>query len=273
MIENYLKNSELGKNSEYSNSYNPNLLFAIPRKIKRDELSKTPISFYGVDIWNAYEISWLNSKGRPEVRIGELIYDANSPYMVESKSLKLYLNSFNNTKIKDGDALINTISSDLEKILQTKVKFSLFEVESKHFQPTQSQGTCLDTLDIDFNNDATHNPTLNLNNKIVTEKLYTHLLRSNCLITNQPDFGTLYIQYNGIAIDHSSLLSYIISLRQHNEFHEQCVERIFVEILKCCKPDDLLVYARYTRRGGIDINPIRSLNSNFDIYNQRSMRQ
>ncbi|CAG7591267.1 MAG: NADPH-dependent 7-cyano-7-deazaguanine reductase QueF [Candidatus Midichloria sp.] len=269
-----LTSSELGKKSQYVSQYKPDLLFAIPRKLKRAELfvSQNPVRFHGVDIWNAYEVSWLDIQGKPQIRIAEIIYDANSEFMVESKSLKLYLNSFNNSNFNTLEEVRNLITSDLSKILKTRIKCVLYDVESNHYIPQKIQGILLDDLDINIQN-CKDKPILEQGHDTVEETLYTHLLKSNCLVTGQPDFGSLIIRYSGQKINHISILQYIISLRDLNEFHEQCVERIFFEIYNNCHPTFLEVSARYTRRGGIDINPIRSSSENFTQSNYRSLRQ
>ncbi|MDJ1407635.1 MAG: NADPH-dependent 7-cyano-7-deazaguanine reductase QueF [Candidatus Midichloria sp.] len=269
-----LTSSGLGKKSQYVSKYKPDLLFTIPRKLKRAELfvSQNLVRFHGVDIWNAYEVSWLDIQGKPQVKIAEIIYDANSEFMVESKSLKLYLNSFNNSNFNTPEEVRNLITSDLSKILKTRIKCVLYDVESNHYIPQKIQGILLDDLDINIQN-CKDKPILEQGHDTVEETLYTHLLKSNCLVTGQPDFGSLIIRYSGQKINHISILQYIISLRDLNEFHEQCVERIFFEIYNNCHHTFLEASARYTRRGGIDINPIRSSSENFTQSNYRSLRQ
>lgn len=268
--------SELGKKSAYQTQYNPKLLFPIPRATKRAEINindKNP-GFFGVDIWTHYEISWLNIKGKPMVAIGELRYCASSTNIIESKSMKLYFNSFNNTKLKDVTELIKLVEEDISKAIGSPAKFIIIQLNDKFDINLEQQSHCLDNLDIECN---TYNPKSDLlfceNNNIITESLYSNLLKSNCLVTEQPDWGTVYIEYTGYKINHEGLLKYIISLRNHNEFHEQCVERIFNDINIRCKPLTLTVYARYTRRGGLDINPYRTTQANFKINNNRLIRQ
>ncbi|PIE42067.1 MAG: NADPH-dependent 7-cyano-7-deazaguanine reductase QueF, partial [Gammaproteobacteria bacterium] len=235
----------------------------------------TALPFQGVDYWNAYEVSWLNPKGKPEVGLLELAVPAVSPFIVESKSLKLYLNSFNQHRFRDNDQVADTIKSDIEKILTTSIELRLYTgVESKpNFEISPLSGECIDHLDIEVPGFAHDQSVLisDLKNK-TSETLCSHLLRSNCPVTSQPDWASVLIRYHGPKINRESLLKYIISYRTHNEFHEQCVERIFVDLLACCKPDKLTVYARYTRRGGIDINPFRS-NFESPCGNQRLLRQ
>jgi len=269
-----IKLSELGKKSQYFDKYKPNLLFAIPRKPKREKLlSDSQMQFYGIDIWNAYELYWINPRGVPQVRIAEIIYDANSEFMIESKSLKLYLNSFNNTKFKDSEEVRQTIISDLSNALNTQIDCNLYSAEEECYAVKKHSGILLDNLDITFDGSKKNEIVIQEPKKIIEETLYTNLLKSNCLVTGQPDFGSLFINYIGNQIDHESILQYIISLRHHNEFHEQCVERIFFEIYKNCSPLYLQIHARYTRRGGIDINPIRASSAKFTRNNYRSIRQ
>lgn len=271
-----LKDSQLGKKSSYQSQYNPNLLFPIKREIKRKEIGIgcNNTGFYGYDMWTHYEISWLNEKGKPKVAIGELYYSASSTYMIESKSMKLYFNSFNNTKIKNEQELINTVIRDISTLIEAKVNFRLIGLKENDLNIYKVENSLsLDDLDISCDIYEPNPEFLFCDKGIVQEKLYSNLLKSNCLVTFQPDWGTLFIEYSGNKINHEGLLKYIVSLRNHNEFHEQCVERIFTDIKKYCTPNFLTVYARYTRRGGLDINPYRSTNQNFDINNLRLIRQ
>lgn len=258
-----LKNSELGKKSEYKTNYDKNLLFPIPRQIKRDELGLKPdISYFkGYDLWNAYEVSWLNLKGRPEVRIVKFIIDSDSTNIIESKSFKLYLNSFNNYHFDSEAMVLSVLKADISEAVQGKVEVIIYQLdEYDDLFKNSFKGECLDQIDCDIS-EYTTNPQLlcidRNNQELVNETLYSHLLKSNCLVTEQPDWGSVMIQYRGDKICHEGLLKYLVSFRNHNEFHEQCVERIFTDIQNYCKPKDLLVYAKYTRRGGLDINPLR----------------
>jgi 7-cyano-7-deazaguanine reductase len=270
-----LEQSQLGKASEYKSSYNPQLLFRIPREINRTELGiddKNP-GFYGVDIWTHYEVSWLNLSGKPCVAIGEIIYPASTPNIIESKSMKLYFNSFNGTKFADSNAVIDTVTKDLSKSIGASVEFKLLPVDT-HSSSIKFDGICLDDLDIQCDTYTPHPAYLSCSNNTVTEEVYTNLLKSNCMMTLQPDWASVHIKYSGAQIEHNSLLKYIISLRDNNEFHEQCVERIFNDIMTKCKPNSLTVYARYTRRGGLDINPFRTTEKNFVMPdNNRLIRQ
>ena len=269
----------LGKKSRYPDQYDNSLLYPISRKIARDQLKITdPLPFKGFDIWNCYEVSWLAKGGKPEVRVLEFFVDANSPNIIESKSLKLYLNSFNNTKFVDAAEVRALIERDLNAVLKSNITVLLKDLASYDGQTIGNFiGTNLDSLDITIDNfDIVQNhPKLSEDSVQVEEVLYSNLLKSNCLVTNQPDWASIQINYKGKKIDTKSLLKYLVSFRNHNEFHEQCVERIFCDISAFCSPDELTIYARYTRRGGIDINPIRSSrNLNVtDVSNFRHIRQ
>ncbi|MFZ6849836.1 NADPH-dependent 7-cyano-7-deazaguanine reductase QueF [Undibacterium sp. RuRC25W] len=254
--------SLLGKVATYKAEYDPSLLFPISRTEKRAEIGVgATLPFFGVDIWNAYEVSWLNQRGKPQIAIATVTVPAESPNIIESKSFKLYLNSFNQTRLADPDALIDLLRKDLSAAAGASVHVSLCLSENfGQLKMRELEGRMLDRLDIDV--DAyTPDPTLlkaNHDEAPVEETLLSHLLKSNCLVTGQPDWGSVQIRYVGSQIDQESLLRYLIGFRNHNEFHEQCVERIFVDIMQHCKPQKLAVYARYTRRGGLDINPWRS---------------
>lgn len=254
--------SPLGKPAAYQTQYQPSLLFPIARQGKRDEIGVSgTLPFFGVDIWNAYEVSWLNARGKPQVAIATFTVPADSPNIVESKSFKLYLNSFNQTKLADTDALLQLLRKDLSAGFGAPVHVTLTTADAFAEQKIQEpQGLLLDRLDIEVD-EYQPNPSLlkaDPNQVVVEETLVSHLLKSNCLVTGQPDWGSVQIHYVGAAIDQESLLRYLISFRDHNEFHEQCVERIFMDIMRNCAPQKLSVYARYTRRGGLDINPWRS---------------
>ena len=266
----------LGKQTDYSEQYDPSLLQGVPRSLSRDDI-KLPsvLPFKGLDIWNAYELSWLNSKGKPEVAILQCDVPINSPNLIESKSFKLYLNSFNQTRIESQQILLDKLQHDLSSCAGASV--SLHLTLASHFanmsigdlpaststnkvdlQHDNFPTTLLDQLDISVDDYSLLPTTLQTYSDATSETLVSHLLKSNCLITNQPDWGSVMIRYSGPRIDHENLLKYLISFRQHNEFHEQCVERIYFDILQMCQPAQLTVYARYTRRGGLDINPFRS---------------
>ncbi|WP_339052110.1 NADPH-dependent 7-cyano-7-deazaguanine reductase QueF [Candidatus Lariskella endosymbiont of Epinotia ramella] len=270
----FLKNPLIEK-PVYLSSYNRDLLYRIPRAPRRVALGieSTVLPFHGIDIWNAYELSWLNMKGKPEVRILEFRYPASSEFILESKSLKLYLNSFHCTNFKDQDEVISIIKNDLSLALCVDIVVSLSKLNT-NIAFSNFCGTCLDDIDVACNAKCVTPDYLSISEEEqCMETIYSHLLKSNCYITNQPDFGSIQIAYNGKKINHKGLLQYLISYRNHSEFHEQCIERIFMDIMKYCKPKSLTIYARYTRRGGIDINPFRSTESNTNISNLRLIRQ
>ena len=254
--------SPLGKNAAYRSDYAPELLFPIPRQGKRDELQlHGTLPFFGVDIWNAYELSWLNLRGKPQVAIARVTVPADSPNIVESKSFKLYLNSFNQTRLASPEALQALLLQDLSNGFGAPVQVALTLQDGfAGLKMGELEGLLLDRLDVEIEHYTPAPQILKaaLNEAPVEEKLVSHLLKSNCLVTGQPDWGSVQIHYSGPQIDQESLLKYLIGFREHNEFHEQCVERIFVDILRQCAPQRLAVYARYTRRGGLDINPWRS---------------
>ncbi len=254
--------SPLGKTSSYQEHYDASLLFPIARQVKRDELQLSGhLPFFGVDIWNAYEVSWLNLRGKPQVAIVTFRVPADSHNIIESKSFKLYLNSFNQTKLADEAALLELLRNDVSKAVGAAVTVSLLRPEQfSNLAFGELEGLLLDRLDIEVDNYAPAPSLLRaaLDEAPVEEKFVSHLLKSNCLVTGQPDWGSVQIHYVGPQIEQESLLRYLIGFRQHNEFHEQCVERIFMDILRHCRPQKLAVYARYTRRGGLDINPWRS---------------
>jgi 7-cyano-7-deazaguanine reductase len=270
--------SPLGKTSAYVTQYDPSLLFPIARQSKRDELGLSgTLPFFGMDIWNAYELSWLNMRGKPQVAIARFMVPADSPNIIESKSLKLYLNSFNQTKLGGTEALLELLRADLSAGFGSPVQITLSSPDT--FNKTtmaELQGMSLDRLDIEVDDYAPDATRLRAQHDEapIEETLVSHLLKSNCLVTGQPDWASVQIQYVGAPIDHEGLLRYIIGFREHHEFHEQCVERIFTDILRQCKPQKLAVYARYTRRGGLDINPWRSnFSTGTPPSNARSARQ
>ncbi len=256
-----LHQAPLGKETHYPDQYDPTLLFPIPRSGGRSQLSLQPHpQWYGADIWNAYELSWLNPKGKPQVAMARFTFEAAAPNIIESKSFKLYLNSFNQTRLDSTESLLARLQQDLSAASGAPVSIQLIEPAGFARQAIEDlDGTLLDELDIA---PSQYEPDASLlqcrPETIVQETLVSNLLKSNCPVTRQPDWGSLQIRYEGPAIDHVSLLEYIISYRNHDGFHEQCVEQVFCDIIKQCQPVKLFVYARYTRRGGLDINPWRS---------------
>jgi len=270
----------LGKTTSYCSEYNPDLLQGVPRSLNRDDLSlnAAQLPFYGEDVWYGYEVSWLNAKGKPVVAVAEFRFPCTSENIVESKSFKLYLNSFNQTRFDSFETVAEVLKKDLSEIIKADTSVSLYPVtQCAPFSIQELAAHCIDELDIqvdnyDFNAELLKPSQHSTGQEIVEEKLVSHLLKSNCLITNQPDWASIYINYKGKAIAHEALLKYLISFRQHNEFHEQCVERIFCDLMKYCQLNELTVYARYTRRGGLDINPYRST-TKASAPNARTYRQ
>jgi 7-cyano-7-deazaguanine reductase len=267
----------LGKTTRYRDTYDATLLQGVPRSLNRDPLGLRAdnLPFHGGDIWTLYELSWLNAKGVPQVAVGQVQLDYASLNLVESKSFKLYLNSFNQTRFASWDDVQATLVRDLSACAQGNVQVTLYHLDELEGQPIAPfNGVCIDDQDIEiesyeFNADFLKNAA---GGEVVEESLVSHLLKSNCLITHQPDWGSVQIQYRGPAIDREKLLRYLVSFRHHNEFHEQCVERIFNDIQRFCQPETLSVYARYTRRGGLDINPWRT-NTDFTPATGRLVRQ
>jgi 7-cyano-7-deazaguanine reductase len=277
MTDNTPDHSPLGKTSAYQTQYAPELLFPIPRQQKRDEIGIAgTLPFFGVDIWNAYEISWLNMRGKPQVAIASVQVPADSPNIIESKSFKLYLNSFNQTRLANTDALLALLREDLAGAVGAPVYIRLATPEQfRDLKMGELEGLLLDRLDIEVDNYTPSPGLLKANHEEapVEETLVSHLLKSNCLVTGQPDWASVQIHYAGPQIDQEGLLKYLIGFREHNEFHEHCVERIFMDVLRQCKPGKLAVYARYTRRGGLDINPWRTNFSTGMPSNLRTARQ
>jgi 7-cyano-7-deazaguanine reductase len=261
----------LGENTEYSSQYNPDLLQAVPRSLNRDDLAidQQHLPFVGEDVWYGFELSWLNPKGKPVVAVAEFRFSCRSENIVESKSFKLYLNSFNQTKFDTIKSVEQRLIVDLSAITNSSAQVRLFGVEhcpELFIANKVNECVCIDSEDISIETyqydaellSSAMDAATQHNDDIIDEALVSHLLKSNCLITNQPDWASIYISYRGKKINHGVLLKYLISFRQHSEFHEQCVERIYCDLQKYCQPEELTVFARYTRRGGLDINPFRS---------------
>ena len=275
--------SPLGHHSVYLDEYDASLLFALPRQPKRAEIGITGAApFIGADLWTAYELSWLNHRGKPQVALAQLTVPCETPNLIESKSLKLYLNSFNQTRFASADEVRNCLRNDLSACawrdagIQASIGVKLLLPEQFDQQPMQElDGLLIDRLDVECQHYRPAPELLRANHDEapVTQTLVSHLLKSNCLVTGQPDWGSLQIDYSGAPIDEAALLQYIVSFRQHNEFHEQCVERIFMDLWQRCRPIKLSVYARYTRRGGLDINPWRSSHPQAMPANVRTARQ
>ena len=267
----------LGKQVDYEFEYNPDLLQGVPRSLSRDtlDLANSSLPFDGIDTWTGYELSWLNLKGKPNVAILECHVPITSENLIESKSFKLYLNSFNQTKFASAEDVRQVLQADLSACAGETIEVKLILPEQfTSLQFKEFEGTLLDSLDVEIEQYSPNTQFLALakSGAEVKETLISHLLKSNCLITSQPDWASIQIRYEGKAIEHEGLLKYLISFRQHNEFHEQCVERIYNDIMQHCQPDKLTVCARYTRRGGLDINPFRS-NYEAPYANHRQARQ
>lgn len=256
------KTMPLGQQSEYPNAYDPSLLFAVPRAPKRKEIGLSPTApgFVGEDVWNAWEVSWLLPSGKPVVAIAEIRIPALSPNLIESKSLKLYLNSWNQHKAASQSGVQAQIEADLSDAAQAPVTVSLFAMSDdlSGFAVAREQAVCIDELDIDVEQYQPQSDLLRVQAEQTSEQLVSHLLKSNCPVTGQPDWGSLYVRYQGPKLDRSALLRYVISFRQHTDFHEQCVERAYRDIAALGEFQSLTVFARYARRGGLDINPWRS---------------
>lgn len=267
-VNRLLEQAPLGHRTETPDRYDANLLFPIPRAQARLEMGlKEPLPFMGADVWTAYEVSWLNPKGKPQVAIAQLTIPCESPMLIESKSMKLYFNSFNNTEFVSSAEVVSTLKRDLSQACWRgassvgTVGVKLVEPDAFETQKiARLPGLSLDRLDIDARG-ATADPSQLRwadDETVVEEVLTTELLRSLCRITAQPDWGALQIAYTGRAIDQETLLRYLVGYRNHQEFHEPLVEKVFRDIWETLKPVKLSVYARYTRRGGLDINPFRS---------------
>ncbi len=256
--------SALGQATVYPTQYDATLLFPISRAEGRAALGAEAPTFIsaGVDVWHVFELSWLDAVGKPVVAIGRLTVPAHSPNLIESKSLKLYFNGLNFAKFANHDALIQLVTNDLSKAAGAVVQFELLNVDE--LETHQPQGICIDHLEMTTSK-TPREPDSRLlkldqtsSTTNIEETLYSNLLRSNCPVTGQPDWGTVFIHYQGAKICRNSLLTYIVSYRQHSGFHEQCVEQIFSDIWQMLKPEKLAIHAQYTRRGGLDINPCRS---------------
>lgn len=256
-----LENAPLGQHVAYPSQYDAGLLFPIARALNRASLNiSAPLPFAGVDIWNAYELSWLDGKGKPQVGMATFTVPADSPNIIESKSFKLYLNSFNQTRLENPQQLRDHLKRDLSAAAGAEVGVNLIlPANFAQLAMHELSGEYVDDLDIDIDSYTPDASLLRCTaGSPVTQTLASRLLKSNCPVTGQPDWASVQIQYQGQPLDRAALLRYIVSFRNHAEFHEHCVERIFTDIMTACRPERLTVYARYTRRGGLDINPWRS---------------
>ncbi len=268
----HIGRSPLGQSTPYVSEYDPGQLCPIPRASLWLERGHAQRPFSGVDIWNGFEISWLNVKGLPQVAWAEFRIPADSPCLIESKSFKLYLNSFNLTRLESRTQVVERMIKDLSACAGAPVTVSLFGLDDP-VELSRLEGVCLDQQDVSIEH---YHPAPQWlaagQGAVVSESLYSHLLKSNCPVTGQPDWASVQIRYRGRPIDRAGLLKYLVSYREHGDFHEQCVEQIFLDIQSRCQPEQLSVYARYVRRGGLDINPYRSTDEG-DVDNVRLWRQ
>lgn len=280
--ENPMAHLKLGEATEYPAHYDAKLLQPVPRQLNRSSIgvADNALPFAGKDLWTCYELSWLQPNGVPKVAIAEVIVPATSPNLIESKSFKLYLNGYNQSTFGSEEVVLNQLTEDLSHCAGAPVVVQIYSLDAyTESGLKQFDAICIDNEAVEIN-EYDYDPALlevfNANAEIVSEKLCSHLLKSNCLITNQPDWGSVYIEYTGPKIERAALLRYLISFRNHNEFHEQCVERIHTDLIKYAGCESLTVLARYTRRGGLDINPIRhSCNTqiNNTLFRSRLARQ
>lgn len=276
--------SQLGKPVHYADQYDASLLYPLPRAAKREELGLTgALPFFGADLWTAFELSWLNPRGKPQVALAHVTVPCESVNIIESKSFKLYLGSFSNTVLPSADEVRDRMRRDLTEAAwrgapavgaAVGVRLLLPEMFDRE-QVHELDGLSLDRLDVECTDyqPAPHLLSADFDEPPVEEVLTSNLLKSNCLVTGQPDWGSVQIRYAGAPIRQEGLLRYLVSFRNHNEFHEQCVERIFMDVWRRCKPSRLAVYARYTRRGGLDINPLRTSHPLALPPNVRNARQ
>lgn len=267
--------SPLGHATTYSEQYDASLLFAVERAPLRDRIGVgSPLPFHGEDVWTAYELSWLEPSGKPQIAIATLRVPSDSPCIVESKSVKLYLTAFNQTMFGGAADVQTTIARDVSAAVQAPVAVELALPDAFARLPrAEPVGICLDDLALEAHDDAPATQALHVHDSLVRETLFTRLFRSLCPVTAQPDYATVVVRYAGRAIARDGLLRYLVSFRRQPGFHEHCVETIFVDLMRHCAPDELTVYARFTRRGGIDINPYRSSIALVPPVNARTANQ
>ena len=274
-----MAHNPLGQQTDYVSRYAPELLFPIARADSRLLLDlQGDLPFHGADLRTGYELSWLNPQGKPQVAVAEFVLPCTSEFMVESKSFKLYLNSFNQTHIADKTQLRAMLVRDLSAVVGAAVEVRIGDLDEGSGALAKIQplpGVCLDQLPIQVDTYHPHPDYLQsaAAQGQITESVFSHLLKTNCPVTGQPDWASVQISYTGAPISHEGLLRYLISFREHQDFHEHCVERIFMDVLTRCKPERLTVYARYTRRGGLDINPLRTTEADYVLETRRLLRQ
>jgi 7-cyano-7-deazaguanine reductase len=251
----------LGKESGYPDAYAREVLCRVPRVENRCKLGiGEALPFHGKDIWNAYELTWLGRSGKPAVAVAAIEVHADSQHLVESKSLKLYLNSLAMERFDSAHEVAVLVSRDLSEVTESDVTVSLMSPSAVDAEGIRRlPGTCVDALEVSCDSREVDSSVLGcVRGGPVREELHSHLLRSRCPVTGQPDFGSVLIRYRGTPIDRAGLLRYVVSYRNHCDFHESCIERIFVDLKKRCAPEELTVYGRFNRRGGLDINPFRT---------------
>lgn len=271
-MSDYLKDAPLGQSTGYVCEYDPTQLYAIPRSNSWQTRGHDTAPFAGCDIWNAYELSWLNPKGLPQVATAEFRVPCESPCIIESKSFKLYLNSFNLSRFDSIDTVRQHMIEDLSQCAGAPVSVVIRSLDTPA-DIFQLEGESLDQLDVEIEHYQPAPQYLHTGQgDTLEETLHSHLLKSNCPVTGQPDWASIQIDYRGAPIDKAGLLKYLVSYREHGDFHEHCVEQIFLDILEHCQPEQLCVYARYVRRGGLDINPFRSSQAQ-QPDNKRLVRQ
>lgn len=255
-----LEHAPLGRESAYPERYDAGLLYSIARAANRMplDIDEARLPFVGEDEWHAFEVSWLNARGKPVVAVARFRMPADSPNLIESKSWKLYLNGFNQTRFASRERVVEVLERDLGRAAGAPVSVELFGVDDDALMPRQLPGECLDDLDIEVISYTPSAEALVVGGEVVEETLHSHLLKSNCPVTGQPDWGSVLIRYRGPKLDREGLLRYLIGYRQHQDFHEHCVERIFMDLMARARPERLLVLARYVRRGGLDISPWRA---------------
>lgn len=272
----------LGRQTDYISTYAPELLFPIARIESRRALGIVQqLPFYGQDLWTGYELSWLNKRGKPQVAVAEFVIPCDSEFIIESKSFKLYLNSLNQTRFGNLDEVRAILTRDLSAAAAAEVNVCLYPLTATNPPPLsrvgQLPGVCLDDLDVEIDCYHPHPEYLQLvnekGNNLVEETFHSHLLKTNCPVTGQPDWASLVLGYKGRQIARDGVVRYLISFREHQDFHEHCVERIFCDLMERCAPDSLSVYARYTRRGGLDINPFRTTEAGLNAESIRLIRQ
>ncbi|MDT8895806.1 NADPH-dependent 7-cyano-7-deazaguanine reductase QueF [Halomonas sp. I1] len=255
-----LADAPLGRESAYPEQYDAGLLYPIERAVNRAPLGieEGTLPFVGEDEWHAFELSWLNARGKPIVAVARFRLPATSPRLIESKSWKLYLNGFNQSRFDSTEQVIRVLEHDLSEAAGAPVGVEIFGVDDSALTPRALPGESIDDLDIEISDYTPSAEHLAVGVEIVEETLHSHLLKSNCPVTGQPDWGSVMIRYRGPKLDREGLLRYLVGYRQHQDFHEHCVEHIFTDLMAKAGPERLLVLARYVRRGGLDISPWRA---------------